>query len=47
MHSWIWISVTFMQPVILILFNWIRHIYINMEMDVAHMLLKRKDPDEN
>jgi len=47
MHPWIWISVTFMQPVILPLFNWSSHIYINMEMDVVHLLLKRQDPDEN
>jgi len=32
MHPWIWISVTFMQSVILPFFNWIGHIYINMEM---------------
>jgi hypothetical protein len=35
-----------MQPVMLHLFNWIGHIYINVEMDVVHMLLKRHD-DKN
>jgi hypothetical protein len=47
MHPWNWISVTFMQSVILPLFNWIGHIDINMEMDVVRMLLKRQDPDKN
>jgi len=46
MHPWNWVSVTFMQPVILPLFNWIRHIYINVEMDVVHVLLKRQDPNK-
>jgi hypothetical protein len=36
-----------LQPVILPLFDWISHMYINMEMDVVHMLLKRQDPDKN
>jgi hypothetical protein len=47
MHAWKWISGTFIQLVILPLFNWIGHIYIQMEVDVVNMWLKRQDADKN